>query len=242
LIEQGAGDEAVLKAKVRPMMVRLDSEFDPADYGFKSFSAFLGACSDVIGTKRGEFDEMIFLKNTGTPTAADSESDLSKLMKRGGMCLLEPNMQSWLLRRLHSILPKSSTSLKRTEIVDRLNGDAQLRTRFTEQELPRSVVSRLVQTVSNARCFKLVDKGPPIQLALADGAHSFEEFRTRHNKFVLSYASRNGVEMSGDEWGRMLYGDDEENERVRFIEALDSEIGGAERGGAELSAVSEPAT
>ena len=54
--------EAILKAKVRPMMTRLDPGFDSANYGFQTFNAFVAACSDVIRSFKGEYDVMIALR------------------------------------------------------------------------------------------------------------------------------------------------------------------------------------
>lgn len=55
--------DAVLKAKVRPMMTRLDPGFDPANYSFQTFNSFLAACDDVIRSFKGEYDTMLALKN-----------------------------------------------------------------------------------------------------------------------------------------------------------------------------------
>lgn len=62
LMEEEDADE-VLKAKVRPMMSRLDPEFDPGNYNFATFNAFLTACSDVIQSRRGDYDLLISLSN-----------------------------------------------------------------------------------------------------------------------------------------------------------------------------------
>lgn len=53
--------DGVLKAKIRPMMVRLDPEFDPGNYNFSTFNAFLVACTDVIKTEKGDHDILISL-------------------------------------------------------------------------------------------------------------------------------------------------------------------------------------
>lgn len=62
--------EAVLKAKVRPMMTRLDPGFDPANYHFQTFNGFLSACNDIIYSFKGENDMMIALKPGGHQQAA----------------------------------------------------------------------------------------------------------------------------------------------------------------------------
>lgn len=70
------GEPAVLKARVKPMMLRLESAFDERDViagedgmGFANFSTFLSACSDVIEELPGEGDHTIRLR-TGVVEAA----------------------------------------------------------------------------------------------------------------------------------------------------------------------------
>lgn len=43
-----SGESKVLKAKLKPIMVRMDSSFDEANYGFPNLSSFLDAFPDVI--------------------------------------------------------------------------------------------------------------------------------------------------------------------------------------------------
>jgi hypothetical protein len=64
--------DAVLKAKVRPMMTRLNPGFDPANYNFQTFNAFLGACSDIIRSFKGEYDIMIALRQDVNQSEATS--------------------------------------------------------------------------------------------------------------------------------------------------------------------------
>lgn len=61
--------DAVLKAKVRPMMTRLDPGFDPANYNFQTFNAFITACNDVIRSFKGEYDMMIALRQSPASAA-----------------------------------------------------------------------------------------------------------------------------------------------------------------------------
>jgi NYN domain-containing protein/OST-HTH/LOTUS domain-containing protein len=70
------GEPAVLKARVKPMMLRLEPAFDERgviaeddDAGFANFSAFLSACMDVIEEQPGEGDHTIKLR-TGVVEAA----------------------------------------------------------------------------------------------------------------------------------------------------------------------------
>ena len=53
--------ERVPAALLRPLMARLDPTFDEGNYGLRSFSAFLRACSDVVQAERGEDDYTVAL-------------------------------------------------------------------------------------------------------------------------------------------------------------------------------------
>ena len=56
------GGASVLKAVIKPMMTRLDSSFDEANLGYKTFTDFLNACLDVITITPGKHDHLIELK------------------------------------------------------------------------------------------------------------------------------------------------------------------------------------
>jgi len=222
LTARSAAGDGALKAAVRPMMVRLDSEFDPADYGFKTFNEFLAVCGDLIEIRRGEHDEVLSLR----PATAQEEStniattvpqDVYRIIKGGGMCLIEPGKQSVLLERLHALLVENTTALRRVEIVENLNADQDLRAQFTENEIPRSIVSRLVQTVSNARCFDIFELGPPVRLHLNPNVREFPDFRRRHDQVLISYALRNGVEFTPPEWSMLLYGQEDESDALETL-------------------------
>lgn len=67
----------MLKARVKPMMLRLESAFDErgvisgeSDNGFANFSTFLSACSDVIEELPGEGDHTIKLRSGAVEAAA----------------------------------------------------------------------------------------------------------------------------------------------------------------------------
>ena len=76
--------EWVTAAMLRPMMARLDPTFDEGNYGMRSFSAFLGACPDVVRVERGDADYLVALveqpavpapaaNGTSAPPPASSE-------------------------------------------------------------------------------------------------------------------------------------------------------------------------
>lgn len=89
------GEPEVLKARVKPMMLRLEPAFDEGSVGwgagnegFSTFSAFLKACRDVVEEIPGLSDHRIRLREAGTrggkPTRPDGgdkgKEDLGKLL------------------------------------------------------------------------------------------------------------------------------------------------------------------
>lgn len=209
LSSRSTGGDGVRKAALRPMMVRIDSEFDPVNFGFRTFNQLLSACSDLIEIRRGEYDEMVYLRE-GSPEEKPEndgpvQGDVHRVVRGAGMCLLEPRKQALLLHRLHALLISCEAAMRRVQIVDALNSDPELRAAFAESELPRSAVSRLVQTISSARCFDVSDPGPPVQLQLGEYARDFVEYRRRHDRTLIFCAARNGVELTAAEWRTLLY-------------------------------------
>lgn len=58
------GEAAILQARLKPQLMRLDSSFDESNFGFGGFGTFLEACQDVIDIHPGEYDKHISLKGT----------------------------------------------------------------------------------------------------------------------------------------------------------------------------------
>ena len=56
------GGGLVIRAAIKPMMTRLDSSFDEANFGCKKFADFLNACKDVITISQGKHDHLVELK------------------------------------------------------------------------------------------------------------------------------------------------------------------------------------
>lgn len=74
------GDPSVLKARVKPMMLRLEPAFDERGViagedgtGFANFSTFLAACTDVIEELPGEGDHIIRLLSGAVEAAGGSK-------------------------------------------------------------------------------------------------------------------------------------------------------------------------
>lgn len=102
------GEPAVLKARVKPMMLRLEPAFDERDVisgedgaGFANFSAFLSACSDMIEELPGEGDHRIRLR--GGVVEAAAASQMSEEMREKCRRLLVAAM-TFLLRNRDTVL------------------------------------------------------------------------------------------------------------------------------------------
>lgn len=62
LLAESKGEVWVHKARVWPMMKRLDSTFDLKDHGFGSFSEMLKAMDAVVEVKKGDDDHLLRLR------------------------------------------------------------------------------------------------------------------------------------------------------------------------------------
>lgn len=62
LLSETKGEAWVHKAKVWPMIKRLDSTFDTKDHGCASFAEMLKALDKVIEIKKGETDHLLRLR------------------------------------------------------------------------------------------------------------------------------------------------------------------------------------
>ena len=59
------GEPWVLKAAIRPMVMRLDPTFDEKSYGAATFSALLKKYDDVLEVRKGQYDQEYRLKEGG---------------------------------------------------------------------------------------------------------------------------------------------------------------------------------
>lgn len=71
-----SGGSSVVKAQIKPMMLRLEPAFDERSIGYANFSAFLSDCTDVIEERVGQADHMISVRTEGA-SATVQESSLS---------------------------------------------------------------------------------------------------------------------------------------------------------------------
>ena len=206
LSAQGGEGGAVLKSRLRPMMERLDSEFDPAAHGHRNFDSFLDACHDVIQVTKGKHDKLVSLLNQpGSPVIAQ-ESPIESVCRRHGIVLFEPERQRRLLTQIHRVFAGFKEPAPRAQVLAALHGDAKLRAAFPEAELPRSKLSLALQMFFISGCIKIAEGSKPLRVALAEQARDFEDLRRRIERTVMAMAQRDGVEISVDEWSRLLRG------------------------------------
>lgn len=67
-----SGEPWVLKAAIRPMVLRLDPTFDEKSYGATTFSALLKKHGDVLEMRKGRFDQEYRLKTADSPNQTEA--------------------------------------------------------------------------------------------------------------------------------------------------------------------------
>ena len=90
-----SGDTFVLKAALKPMMMKLDPSFDEGNYGFRSFSEFLKECADTIKIEQGKHDYHISLKVLSTTPPVTNEAEppphpYERVLKKQQIILPDP--------------------------------------------------------------------------------------------------------------------------------------------------------
>ena len=61
-LAQTRGETWIQKARLRPFIQRMDPTFHESNFGFSSFNEMLSSMSDVLETRRGEFDHQLRLR------------------------------------------------------------------------------------------------------------------------------------------------------------------------------------
>lgn len=104
----GSGNDFVLKAALKPLMQRFDPSFDESNYGFKSFSEFLSACSDVVDIVQGKHDHVIALKGVNQVAIGDAitgnANQYEEVLKKQGIRLVDPKLLDLSLEETFNIL------------------------------------------------------------------------------------------------------------------------------------------
>src|SRR5205085_4114475 len=86
------GENRVLKARLKPTMVRMDPSFDEVNYGFPTFSSFLNAFSDVVTTISNDFGGYVQIidqqLSITEPLIQSSQEIYERVLKRGKLHIL----------------------------------------------------------------------------------------------------------------------------------------------------------
>lgn len=87
-LTESSGSPKVVKAAIKPMLIRLEPTFDEGNYGFSTFTSLMDACSDIIDTEKGEYDILVSLKDTNAPTQIATVSKYEKILRDQGIRLV----------------------------------------------------------------------------------------------------------------------------------------------------------
>ena len=61
-LSQTRGEAWIHKARLRPFIQRMDPTFNESNFGFRSFTEMIAAMSDLVDTRKGDFDHELRLK------------------------------------------------------------------------------------------------------------------------------------------------------------------------------------
>lgn len=117
------GEQRVLKAKLRPMMMRLDSTFDESNYGFVSFNDLLQQCAAYMVEHSGDHDNLVALSDKGqtllqqnAPNVQHNGSEdtrlasvdaYRKILAQGGIRLLAPEARGRIIEAIVSAVSEA---------------------------------------------------------------------------------------------------------------------------------------
>jgi len=108
-----SGQDHVLRAALKPLLQRFDPSFDESNYGFRSFTAFLEQCTDIIDIAAGEHDHVIRLKSgqrpashgaTGWTGDHSNGSHYEAILRRQQIRIVPPEMMELAVEHAFSIL------------------------------------------------------------------------------------------------------------------------------------------
>ena len=61
-LSQTRGETWIHKARLRPFIQRMDPTFNESNFGFRSFTEMIASMSDLVDTRKGEFDHELRLR------------------------------------------------------------------------------------------------------------------------------------------------------------------------------------
>lgn len=62
-LSQTRGERWIQKARVRPFIQRMDPTFNESNFGYRSFSEMIASMTDLVETRKGEYDHELRLRN-----------------------------------------------------------------------------------------------------------------------------------------------------------------------------------
>ena len=136
----GGGRDGVLKAALKPLMLRFEPSFDETNYGFTSFSEFVASFSDIIEIVQGEHDHLVRLKKPLTNesiTFAASEAMPSNryesILRKQKVRTINPELLDAALNEVFEMLHDSEINniAFKPELVTRMTSKA---SQFTETD------------------------------------------------------------------------------------------------------------
>jgi uncharacterized LabA/DUF88 family protein len=91
-LAENSGSPKVVKAAIKPMLIRLEPTFDEGNYGFSTFTGLMDACSDIIDTEKGEYDILVSLRDTNAPVPQATVSKYEKILRDQGIRLVRHDL------------------------------------------------------------------------------------------------------------------------------------------------------
>lgn len=148
-----SGNQAVVRAAIKPLMLRLDPAFDESDVGCNSFTEFLKRCSDVITLTDANGDCWITLgeRKEGAPPAIPLRAlhPYENILKKQQIRLPEPGFIETACEATVAIFSEHDSVASYDEFRDLLAA------RFPE--LPATEITKMKAILYKLRAFELID-------------------------------------------------------------------------------------
>lgn len=210
------GDSHVKKAALKPMMTRLDSSFDEANYGYKSFSAFLEAFPDIVTVTTGQHDHMVSMAISGPLSCVSNEpqpeGQYHSILKKQNVRLVEADLMEAGARETFSIFTKTgvveSYEVYKNELLQRLTESKYI---VTETDVSK-IKALLYKTF--AFCLDHEHNG----IALSSNVSSADSLLLTLRRTITKRILDN-IEDPPDlaQLSQMLYGDTSHSEEIKLL-------------------------
>ncbi len=205
----------VVKAAVKPMMTRLDSSFDEANYGYRSFTSFLEACGDVVSVSQGQYDHMVSVKNESPSSCVIPERKLGtyeSILKKQQVRLVPPKLMESGIREAFDIFSQKG------EVGSYMEFKNELMQRLHEKGLSitDTDASKLKAILFKVFAFRLAPDRNGI--SLSDNIRSAEDLLLLVRQTLVKRIFNNiDGEVDSNELSMLLYGDEGHMEEVENL-------------------------